>query len=451
MAKNCDLSRRQLFRLTGMGIGASAMTGLGMIGTGISPAHAKKGQWFTPYNTTGVPRSFRQGNGSVDNAKGVPNYSNISVPTSGGINLAKSGCAVFAALNLYIKSGSRGGNYSMMDFLDENDTALKKGPAVTTSEGLLSWGTAGLISQRKKDSGYFEFVKEASASGDSSSVKKYYEQGYMMLIGVMGTNGTRTGHWVCVDYIKDGKVRIIDSGSGCEYLEDAPYSGKTGPIKLYQAYDKSGKKVKVGDLPKTTEWTKPGKGGSGGDDKKDDKDKDKGKDDSGGGETYQRLSEEDLEGMESYKKQKEWADEFGTQSSDIGIPPQLTDEEEYNLETLRDNIESQKKSPTDWANQGVVFASLLGMMYSVILFFAYLFDVSNNFTEGSLMRGMTAGKLTPVYDKSDRGKYDGSTHVTMSGAFKYSLIGILFCLILVSGVFFGWFEAVIGFLADNFG
>ena len=77
--------------------------------------------------------------------------------------------------------------------------------------------------------------------------------------------------------------------------------------------------------------------------------------------------------MESYKKQKEWADEFGTQSSDIGIPPQLTDEEEYNLETLRDNIESQKKSPTDWANQGVVFASLLGMMYSVILFFAYLF------------------------------------------------------------------------------
>lgn len=349
-SQNCNLNRRDLFRLTGLGIGASVATSLGGLFPGI--AHAKGGAWLKPLNQTGVPRSFKQG---------VPKYTSKSVPSSGGINLGKQGCAVFSALNLYLKSGARDTNYAIEDIVAENDKAM----CITNSGGLMTWGSVGAISKKKDSKGYFEFVK--TARGSASDVKKYFNDGYMAILGVIGSAGTVDSHWVALDYVSDdGKIVIIDSGWGSEYLSDPQFHNQIGRIQLYQAYDMNGKKVAAKDLPKTSEWTKPGEGGggsSGGDDDKDKKD-------SGGSRSYTRITEEDLEGMESYKKQKEWADKFEKQTQAIKEPPPLTDEESYNLETLRDNIDSSKKSPTDWANQGIVFTSLLGMMYSILLFFA---------------------------------------------------------------------------------
>lgn len=443
-------TRRDAIKLAGLGVTSAALAGLGIVST-TAPAHAKVGAFLTPWNQTGVPRSFKQNNAEGESAEGVPDYTSMNITSGGSVNLGKQGCAIFALLNMYLKSQSRGTNYSVMDFREENQNAVNGGSsAVTTAGGLLSWGTAGSISKSDKSKGYFKYVKEKNLGGGVAydQIKSFEDEGYMMVIGVMGSNGTYTGHWIAVDYVdtEKKKVAVLDSGWGSEWLEDSQFNGRTGPIKCYQAYDMDDNKVAAKDLPRISEWAEPGKGGSGG----------SGDDNSSGGEgsdkpaeKYEILSEEDLTGMESYKDQKELYDTLNVQSSDIGDAPALTDEELMALEDLRRNIEAQKSSPTDIANQGIAFVGMAGMMYSVLLFFGYLFDVTNNFFEGSVVRTMTAGKLSPVYDKEDTGKREGVTHINMGGALKYMLIGTLFSLVLVSGVIFGWIEVVFNFITEH--
>lgn len=187
---------------------------------------------------------------------------------------------------------------------------------------------------------------------------------------------------------------------------------------------------------------------------KDDDDKDKVKDDNGGGGSPGgKVDEEDLEGMSSYKKRKELEEKI--EKSGVKIEDadreNLTIEELESLASLDSSLTAGQKTATDYASSAVSFIGIAGMMYSVLLFFAYLFDTTNNITEGSVVKAMTGGRLESVHDPEDVGKDGKTTKIAMKGAFKYALIGVLFSLVIVSGTFFGWTEAAITFLITKFG
>lgn len=163
------------------------------------------------------------------------------------------------------------------------------------------------------------------------------------------------------------------------------------------------------------------------------------------------VDEEDLTGMTSFKERQELErrlEDSGVKIEDADRD-KMSNEELRSLADLEDGITGSKKTTTDYLSTGVSVVGYVGMIYSITLFFAYLFDTTNNFTEGSAVKAMTGGKLEPVHDKEDAGKHGGVTKITLGGAFKYALIGMLVSLFIISGTAFGWAEALILFIQNK--
>lgn len=162
------------------------------------------------------------------------------------------------------------------------------------------------------------------------------------------------------------------------------------------------------------------------------------------------VKEEDLTGMDSFKEREKWRGELEGQGSTIedAVIDDLRDDEIVSVRRLQQDMADGKKTTTDYLSSGVSAIGYAGMIYSVLLFFAFIFDTSNNFVEGSVVKGMTGGKLETVYDKDDVGKSGGTTKISWGGAIKYSSIGLVVSLLLLSGVAFGWYESIHYFIQD---
>lgn len=192
-----------------------------------------------------------------------------------------------------------------------------------------------------------------------------------------------------------------------------------------------------------------------------DKDKDKKKDsgdnddndsgDSGNTDSGTVLKkEEDLTGLEDYKERKEWEEEKKKNAGKVKNKDgsDLSGKEQKALDTLREDVDSGMK-PKDYANVGVSLIGYLSLTYSVVLFFAYLFDRSNTFFDLRLAKMMTGGRIDVAYENDDVGVTDGVRRVTVWGMLLRCGVGIAFGLIIISGVYFGWLEAAIYFIKDK--
>ncbi len=116
-------------------------------------------------------------------------------------------------------------------------------PAVYIPElkavGAFDW--AGGIAWKKVSVLYpdFEFIKRATLSGTKEekieTIKKYYKDGYYMVVSVDTTGGSVTDHWVSVRTIDydTNTIYIMDTG-GKNYTELSRYS-ITGNIVLFKA------------------------------------------------------------------------------------------------------------------------------------------------------------------------------------------------------------------------
>lgn len=317
-------------------------------------------------------------------------------------------------------------------------------------------GAMGYYTEAYKDKGASNlgiYNCRGSTGGSSPSV---HSEGRAMDFGVPSVEawGTAFADFLVANSKELGVMLVIFDNKvwGCGHADEGwrPYSGSSPHTDhLHVEMNRETAKKSAKEVKKL--WTDIAGGKTKDDDKGDGKEKDTGGNEGGGDGNGGKTEEEDLTGMSSYKKRKELEekiDKSGVKIEDAD-KENMTLEELESLANLDSSITSQQKTATDVASSGIALFGIAGVMYSVLLFFAYLFDTSNNFTEGSLVRVMTGGRLESVHDPDDAIKEGKTTKIAMKGAFKYSLIGILFSLILISGAFFGWAEALITFIMEK--
>lgn len=171
-----------------------------------------------------------------------------------------------------------------------------------------------------------------------------------------------------------------------------------------------------------------------------------------GGKDFGPKSEENLTGMEHYKAYKDIIN--GQADASTRLPQSdldgLNKWQQSQLVDIKENISARKPTTQGTASQLITMSGLLGMLYSVGMIVAGIFDSNNVFTEGSLLRTITFGRVDLVDSPEDKGRGpNGERRVTLSGLIWLSAIGIFFSLIIISGVVFGWaswFAAWVGSL-----
>lgn len=152
--------------------------------------------------------------------------------------------------------------------------------------------------------------------------------------------------------------------------------------------------------------------------------------------------ESDLEGMSNYKKRLEAEKQLSSGSKPIEEKSvtDLTISEQKKLAALGEDVNSGKTG-VEMANIGVSAAGVGIMLFTTLLFGLFLLDRTNTLTEGRALKTATMGRLAVAYDKEDEGKdSSGTNYVGWGGILKYSAVGIILGLILVSGAFFSLVE-----------
>lgn len=156
-------------------------------------------------------------------------------------------------------------------------------------------------------------------------------------------------------------------------------------------------------------------------------------------ELYKGIpGEDELEGMENYKKRLE--QEKSIKSGKIpenATSQDLTLTEQKRLTALSDSMNSGKTA-SDYANLGVSVAGVGLMLFTVLLFASYLFDRSNTLIEGQVTKKLTFNKLGVAYVKEEVGKSesDGIRYLSWWGIAGYCAVGMILALFLVNGMFF---------------
>ena len=373
-----------------------------------------------PANQTGVPLSFLQHNSGVKNAPGVPLYDGYSITNKGGVNLGASGCAFFSTFSMYLKCRARPLTATIMDFRAENNKALTKGNAVTTSDGILSWQTAGCISGKAKIS----HVKAYDVDGPAYPVlKKIYDRGNVAIVGVYASKG-KDSHWVFCDHVANGKSYIIDTARSLETLEEGYYSGKAGTIHEFSSATPVNDRLELTKIKKPGAQTTPrtvdvNRGYAG--------------NDTTPVGTYRRLNEEDLVGMESYKKTKELY-EKSLQPKNIEDASKLSVEEDIALGALDERRRASQVTIYDHLNRAVSISGIVMILYSILLFVLYWVDRAAPAMGISTLKVATLGKMESVADKSDEGKYKGGRRVALKTITISTLTGIVVGTLVASGV-----------------
>jgi len=163
--------------------------------------------------------------------------------------------------------------------------------------------------------------------------------------------------------------------------------------------------------------------------------------------------EDELEGMSNYKKRLELEKQL---SSSVEEKPNatikdLTLVDQKKIANLGENVHSGK-SPIDYANIGVSVIGFSVLLYTTLLFGLFLLDRNNTVMESKTLKTLSFGRLDVAYSKEDEGKDgSGTNYIGWGGILKYSLVGIVLGLILVSGVFFNMIEGSLNIIQSIFG
>lgn len=155
--------------------------------------------------------------------------------------------------------------------------------------------------------------------------------------------------------------------------------------------------------------------------------------------------EHELEGMSNYAKRLEAEKELAGKSTKIEDKDfkGLSLKDQKKLVALGEDVKSGKTG-AEMANIGISIVGFSVMLYTTMLFALFLFDRTNTVTEAKALRIATFGRLDVAYDAEDEGQTkDGTNYIGWKGMLKYSLVGIVLGLILVSGAFFGMTEKAV--------
>lgn len=165
---------------------------------------------------------------------------------------------------------------------------------------------------------------------------------------------------------------------------------------------------------------------------------------------YGPVGEENLVGMEQYKAYKTNIEGFDPGSVETDYDKDFTQQEKYTVANIKENLQSDKTTPQEYASRGVTFFGLVGILYSILMVGAHIFDRTNVFFEFNALKALTAGRMESVHDEEDatKGRRNGGGPVrtTFRGTVKYACIALVFSLILISGAVFGWLEMLIVFV-----
>lgn len=407
-------SRRDFMKLLAAGTGAAA--GIGAFGlesnqgTKLEPALANQVDVRpTPWNVVGNPMSNNQQSWKPSTRTG-----NATVAEGGyamdipGFNyhiFGAEGCGQFAAYAMGIKSGYLSKDIGIDAYVDG---AIKAG--------------------NLRDPNWYNYAGHATGMGITdfkqirgglAEVKQGYDDGYIPIVYLnLYEAGFGYQHFVMIDYIEGDKIYIVDSEGLGDTLQWYTNKGiSLAQIDLYR-----GKKP-ANELPRISNGTE--------------------------GIQEQKelinltrdgvglLKEEDLTGMQSWKEVKGLSERMW-ESANVEVTKQMTIDslsigEQNQIANLDESINSGKKSFSDYANIGVSVLGFAGMFYSMFLFFAYIFDRTNNFVDIKLLNKITAGKMEVVHDKEDVRNEGGVRYVDAWGIVKWASLALVISLLLVSG------------------
>lgn len=454
LSADAKLTRRTLLKIAGV---SAMITTLSMdMGYGYEPPFRMYAFEY-PLNSPGVPRSWCQnwGANGYDISvcyEGTPDYMTLPLQVDSVSSFGEVGCAVFALANMMVKIGALPlEGTTVMDFYDG---AWKKqhtngGTSFSVAGGGMSFGT---IAGATKEAYSIDLeYKGALELPPDSEIQALIEDGAFGIAEVYSHNGSISGggyttHYIFIDDFDQHPI-TIDSGMGVGIIDGSnPYRVNT--FHVYKATGKS--KADLASLANKT-------GGSGGSSSSS---SDSSSDDSisvEGGSSYRIPDELDLLGLEHEKKLQEIYDKM-TQDADIADPSRMARVEDLSLDeqkkivALRETKDANKVSFGQRANQLVIFGGLLGFMYSVFLTLGGIFDRAVTLSDTtSATRLLSFGRLSFV-DSSDmvsaNPPADGTQRVTLQQLFKRSLVGIIFSLLIISGVMTGLFSSVYVWVAD---
>lgn len=154
------------------------------------------------------------------------------------------------------------------------------------------------------------------------------------------------------------------------------------------------------------------------------------------------LDEWDLVGMPVKSKLMD-----SVQAIELEDTSSLGVKENYSIQVVRDDLYTGRlESIIENARIGVVFAGLLLIFYCILLFFAILFDKSNQFLEISLVSILTFGRL----NYSDEEYSNGTKSYAGTGKlFKSVVIILIVGMFLVSGGIFAYLSRIMLFVSQK--
>lgn len=155
--------------------------------------------------------------------------------------------------------------------------------------------------------------------------------------------------------------------------------------------------------------------------------------------TIEGLSEDEMNRYE--KLVSEWEldgmpEQFNIADAQISITftSVLSTDEEKMLEEIKSGIEDSKLNILETARVVIAFVGLLLMIYGILFFTAYLFDLSNNFIDIRLLSVISLGRYAASSEK-DYGSSENSnvTYMTTRMVIKRVIVLEAVGLLLVSG------------------
>lgn len=370
-----------------------------------------------------------------------PECHTIRLAGGKGSTISAAACSYFATAYAMVKAGKMDPKTGTapIDFIKE---ANKKG----------GWDTPWGHFDSSKIGDYFDGVEceekgvKLEWAGMSqkealSVIKKYYNDGFYVIICVVAP-GITDGHYVfCDGYDENGDMIVGDSGycttrlngymnNNLQICYCRVYSVKGAPCNEMQSIysDKVGQRLDGRNGPMSDEEM----------------------------DTYRGVVDEyDLEGMGKYRNY--------LTSEDCIVPEfmwkaDLSLREQSCVSDIGSNIESSTLSARKVFYIALSFFGVCCILYGIVLFLAYFLDYNNTFIDISLLAIVSFGKLRVVsreemgYSNKKLGynKKDKCTYLTLGMVAKRSIILFAVGILLVSGAIGGIILEVAWWIAGLF-
>lgn len=169
--------------------------------------------------------------------------------SSRGPTLKDAGCGNYSFTGLMVRAGVKPRGYSIVEFRHDVETLHSAGKAqVLAGEGWFYQGAESYFAEGLSNmtGGQLRLVSVKNpvntnaVNGTTTSYKDVIEEwnkGYFVEFMVQGV-GSRSGHWISVDYVDGDVVHTIDSGRNTNIFPDPKnYTGEVGYLMSFERTD----------------------------------------------------------------------------------------------------------------------------------------------------------------------------------------------------------------------